>query len=74
MAVCRPDFEYLEGLYPPETLTDEFLVKHLEEEIRDVNRKLEAYKKIRHVVLRREEFEKTSSQKIKRFLYRDYDG
>ena len=74
MAVCRPDFEYLESLYPPETLTDEFLIKHLEEEVRETNRKLETYKKIRHVVLRREEFEKTSSQKIKRFLYQNYKG
>ncbi len=41
----------------------------LEEEIKKINEHLANYKKIRRIVLREEEFPKTSTQKIKRYLF-----
>lgn len=70
MALCRPDFEKLEPVYGKEKLTEEFLAPLVRQEVERVNRLLEPHKRILHTVLRMEEFEKTSSQKIKRFVYK----
>jgi hypothetical protein len=43
-------------------------------EIERVNRSLPPYKKIAEFSLRSVEFEKNSSKKIKRFLYRDWEA
>lgn len=49
-------------------VTSDFVQALLDEEIRKLNRKLPVYKQIRHVALRDSEFEKTTTQKIKRYL------
>lgn len=43
----------------------------LRQEIRHTNRELEPYKKIGHFAVRLEEFPKTTTRKIKRYLFRD---
>jgi long-chain acyl-CoA synthetase len=48
------------------TLTDERVKVKVEEQVREINRKLVAYKAVRSVVLRDEEFPKTTARKIKR--------
>ena len=54
-------------LYDKSELTDDFI-----RVIVRVNRTLPGYKKIRDFTIRKEEFEKTSSRKIKRYLYLGY--
>lgn len=48
--------------------TDEEILEGLHADIADMNRKLVAYKQIKSIELRRTEFEKTTSRKIKRHL------
>jgi long-chain acyl-CoA synthetase len=43
----------------------------LRHEIRHTNRELEPYKKIGHFAVRLEEFPKTTTRKIKRYLFKD---
>ena len=47
--------------------TDEQIQKELEDAVDKVNEKLVNYKKIKKTVLRKEEFEKNTSRKIKRY-------
>jgi len=42
-------------------------------EVRNTNRSLESYKKIREFAIRQEEFPKTTTRKIKRFLFKDFE-
>lgn len=49
-------------------LTREWIESVLSEEVRSLNRNLPLYKQIRHVRVREGEFEKTTTQKIKRYL------
>jgi long-chain acyl-CoA synthetase len=68
-AVCVPDFEALSALHPEAVNDEEALDRVIRDEVNRVNAGLVPYKRIVHLEVRREGFEKTSSQKIKRFLY-----
>ncbi|MFP4115134.1 MAG: AMP-dependent synthetase/ligase [Spirochaetota bacterium] len=71
VAVCYPDYERIEldrGTRPAEAEIRALV----EAQVAEVNKSLEPYKRIERVYLRDEEFEKTASGKIKRFLYREY--
>lgn len=70
MALCRPDYEKLGEQMDESELTAANLLPMIEQEVERVNQSLERYKRIKFVELQEEEFEKTSSQKIKRFVYR----
>ncbi len=72
VAVCVPDLETpVEG--GTETALSELRIRELiKTEIASANRMLPAYKKIVDFVVRTEEFEKTSSRKVKRYLYAHY--
>lgn len=50
-----------------ETLSDRDISKMLAEDIKRVNKKLPAYKQIHYIGLSEQEFEKTTSRKIRRF-------
>jgi long-chain acyl-CoA synthetase len=52
-------------------ITPENIWELLREEVRKTNRELESYKRIRHFAVRLEEFPKTTTRKIKRYLFRD---
>jgi len=51
---------------------DDTCRKFIHKEIRETNKKLEAYKKVSKFELREEEFPKTTTKKIKRHLFKDY--
>lgn len=67
-AVCVPHYEILYEHYEKSELTDDFVGELVKSEIVRVNRTLPGYKRIRDFTIRKEEFEKTSSRKIKRYL------
>lgn len=50
------------------TPTDEELHKIILAEVKKVNKKLSSYKRIQHFDIRKEEFEKTTTKKIKRYV------
>ncbi len=72
-AIIYPDYEEIdnrakiEGVDPSEDIIKEWI----EEEIEKVNQKLADYKKIKSFSLRDEEFPKTTTQKIKRYLFEE---
>lgn len=68
-ALCVPDYESIESRYGKNGKDPDFIRQLVSEEIAAVNKKLPSYKKISQIIIRKEEFEKTSSLKIKRFLY-----
>jgi len=47
--------------------SDEEIMKLLKASVNDINRTLPVYKQVRDIELRHEEFEKTTTRKIKRF-------
>ncbi len=65
-----PDTEAFVELSETEgiTLTKEYIDKKIREEVNRLNAKLPIYKQIKKVVIREKEFQKTTTQKIKRFL------
>lgn len=82
--VFSPDDESIQALLYPqmdgaarklgqigEQVTPENIWKLLRDEVRKTNRELETYKKIRHFAVKLEEFPKTTTRKIKRYLFRD---
>lgn len=54
-----------------EYISPENLWELMRGEVRKTNRELEPYKRIRHFAIRLEEFPKTTTRKIKRYLFRD---
>ena len=66
VATIFPNMEEVEAKLGPEP-KDEDVQKLLESVCDEVNEKLINYKKIKKTVLRKEEFEKNTSRKIKRY-------
>lgn len=66
-ALIYPDFEYATSVG---LATREAAYEAIKEKINAMNRKLVGYKRVDVVEFREEEFEKTPSQKIKRYLYK----
>ena len=66
-ALIYPDSEYTESLG---LKSKEEVYNAIREEVNSVNRKLVGYKRIVSIEFMEEEFEKTPSKKIKRFLYK----
>ncbi len=72
-AVVFPDYEYLEGEANREgvPLTDEFVEGRVREAVAACCRSLADYKRVKIIKIRKEEFPKTTTRKIKRYLFRD---
>lgn len=68
VASIKVDDERLSELYPGKEFTDDELVTLLWNNIDPINAELPFFKRIKAVVLRKEEFEKNSTKKIKRFV------
>ena len=66
-ALVYPDFEYTDSIG---LKSKEEVYNAIREEINAVNRKLVGYKRVAALEFMEEEFEKTPSKKIKRFLYK----
>lgn len=62
-----PDFTFFEGA------DDQTIVDAIEAVVRRINEPLPIYKKIRKVHIRKEEFEKTTTRKIKRYKVTHHD-
>ncbi len=61
-----PNYEKIEEKYGKD-LTDEQVYKIIWDEIKKVNKKLTSYKAIKKLEIKKDEFEKTTTMKIKRF-------
>ena len=66
-AIIYPDFEYTDSIG---LKTNEEVYNAIREQINAMNRKLVGYKRVMAVEFINNEFEKTPSKKIKRFLYK----
>ena len=61
-----PNLEEIEAIYGKE-LTDEQIYDIIWKQIKNVNKKLTSYKAIKNLEIKKDEFEKTTTMKIKRF-------
>ena len=61
-----PNIEKLQEKYG-KNLSDEKIHDIIWEEIKKINKKLTSYKAIKHLEIKKDEFEKTTTMKIKRF-------
>ena len=72
-AVLVPDLESIAADHGETVAADAAAVRELARaEVERLNRSLPPYKKISDFRIRSEEFEKTSSRKIKRYLYKTW--
>lgn len=55
-------------------VTDELIEKIINDEVRKLNKTLPIYKQIRIVKIQKEEFEKTTTKKIKRHLIKQEES
>ena len=65
-AMIYPNFEQIKNNLKRQEITKEDVQKTVDEAVKDVNRKLPKYKKIRNYDISETEFEKTTTRKIKR--------
>jgi long-chain acyl-CoA synthetase len=73
-AVAVPNLESLAEDHPGKENDEAFIRELVKKEIEEVNRTLPGYKKIAGFTIRREPFEKNAQQKIRRFLYKNYEN
>ncbi|MDO4282086.1 MAG: AMP-binding protein [Clostridia bacterium] len=65
-AVIVPEYEYFEHEYSIKSEEEEKIYDILNKKIKEVNRRLSSYKVIKKIEIKKEEFEKTTTMKIKR--------
>ncbi len=72
-AIIYPNYEEIDSRAKELNVdvTEDLVREWIEKEIEEVNKKLADYKKIRSFSLRDEEFPKTTTQKIKRYLFEE---
>jgi len=68
-AIIVPDVEAFDRTFGSAGYDDDKLLEVVSAEVRKLNKQLSGYKRIRKFVLRRDEFEKTTTRKVKRYLY-----
>jgi len=73
-AVIVPNYELLKTDHPGKENDAGFIYELVKKEVDEVNRSLPVYKKISDFCIREEPFEKNAQQKIKRFIYKDYEN
>jgi long-chain acyl-CoA synthetase len=73
-AVTVPNYETIKEDYPGRENDDSFIKDLVKKEIEEANRSLPVYKKISDFLVRKEPFEKNAQQKIRRFLYKEYEN
>lgn len=72
-ATIKPDYEEVEEALGKE-YTDKDVEKLLWKELDEVNAELPFFKRVKRLVVRKEEFEKTTGKKIKRFVESNKEG
>jgi len=72
-SIVFPDYEYFDRYYETEDIeiTDDFIEAKIRQEVNGLCRKLADYKRVKVISIRKEEFPKTTTRKIKRFLFKD---
>lgn len=72
-AIVYPNYEELEFFAEENNieLTDDKIKEIIKKEIQELSRELADYKRVKDFELRKEEFPKTSTKKIKRFLFQE---
>jgi long-chain acyl-CoA synthetase len=73
-AVIVPNYEFIKADYPGKENDDDFIFNLLKKEIDEVNRALPVFKKVSDFCIRKEPFEKNAQQKVRRFLYKNYEN
>ena len=73
-AVVVPNYDFIKDDYPGKENDESFIHDLVKKEIEAANRTLPVYKKISNFTLRKEPFEKNAQQKIRRFLYKNYEN
>jgi long-chain acyl-CoA synthetase len=73
-AVIVPNYELLKEDYPGKEDDEAFVKNLVKKEVENANRSLPVYKKISDFIVRKEPFEKNAQQKIRRFLYKEYEN
>ncbi|MDR2617829.1 MAG: AMP-binding protein [Treponema sp.] len=73
-AVVVPNYENLAKDHAGKENDEAFIRELVKKEVEKVNRTLVGYKKITDFTLRKEPFEKNAQQKIRRFMYKDYEN
>lgn len=68
-ALIVPDTQEFDQSYGASQYDEAKMTEVISEEVRKLNKQLANYKRIKKFVLRYEEFEKTTTRKIKRYLY-----
>lgn len=68
-AIVVPDPEAFDRAFQSEGWDDDRIQVVIAEAVRTCNHRLAGYKRIKKFVVRREEFEKTTTRKVKRYLY-----
>ncbi|HSR52886.1 MAG TPA: AMP-binding protein [Acidobacteriota bacterium] len=68
-AIVVPDSEAFDGEFGASSYSDDKIHEVISGEIKGICKDMANYKKIKKFTLRQEEFEKTTTKKIKRFLY-----
>ncbi len=68
-ALVVPDTREFDQSFEPNQYDEAKITDVISEEVRKLNKELANYKRIKKFVLRHEEFEKTTTRKIKRYLY-----
>jgi long-chain acyl-CoA synthetase len=72
-AVMVPSYDNIKEDHPGKENDDNYIKNLIKKEIEEVNRLLPVYKKISDFCIRKEPFEKNAQQKIRRFLYKNYE-
>jgi long-chain acyl-CoA synthetase len=73
-AVAVPNYDAIKEDHPGRENDENFINELIKKEIEEANRSLPVYKKIGDFTVRKEPFEKNAQQKIRRFLYKDYEN
>ena len=73
-AVVVPNYDNIREDFPGKENDEAFIRAEVKKLVEDANRRLPPYKKIGDFTLRREPFEKNAQQKIKRFMYKEYEN
>jgi long-chain acyl-CoA synthetase len=72
-AVAVPNYDFIKQDYPGKENDDKFINDLVKKEVEAANRSLPVFKKIGDFTVRKEPFEKNAQQKIRRFLYKNYE-
>jgi len=73
-AVMVPNYEAIKEDHPDKESDFNYISDLIKKEVEEANRSLPVYKKISDFTVRKEPFEKNAQQKIRRFLYKEYEN